>query len=109
MSCEMSGRLRIGVEVLGIAIMVWMLVVAWGHAHAQDIKTQLALHQQSLDMLLKPDGIIQQINQHLDNTDKNVAALNDLANKLVGGLIALGSLQTVNLCIAALSGRKARV
>lgn len=106
--CRTSRWMRIGVEVVGIAIMVWMLLIAWDHAHAQSVQQQVELHGYQLDTLLKTDGIVDQINDHLRNTDKAVAALNDLANKLVGGLIALGSLQTVNLCIAALTGKKAR-
>ena len=104
------------VAVASIGIIVWLLAIRL--ASGQQSRTPTAdwkarqdvgALQYKMDTLLGSDGsgsvsgTIKMINDHIHNTDLEEQADHDFINKLLGGLIGLGSLQAIVLVKDSLS------
>ena len=107
------------VAVARIGIIVWLLAIRM--ASGQQSRTPTAdwkarqdvgTLQYKMDTLLGPDGTggtagtIKMINDHIHNTDLQEQADHDFINKLLGGLIGLGSLQAIALGKDFFTGKK---
>jgi hypothetical protein len=107
------------VAVASIGIILWLLAIRM--ASGQQSRTPTAdwkaredvgTLQYKMDTLLGPDGTgsqsgaIKMINDHIHNTDIEEQADHDFIDKLLGGLIGLGSLQAIALAKDLFTGKK---
>ena len=109
MSQKLLCRAKITVEVIGLIIFLWLIFVGVDYGFSQEqLRTQVALQQQTLNTIVSQGGTLDQMNAHIRNTDENVLNLRDFMNKLLGGMYGLGGVQGLNLILSAITLKKAK-
>ena len=78
-------------------------------AFAQEqLRTQVALQQQTLNTIISQGGTLDQMNAHMRNTDEEVQNQRDFSNRLRGLMYGLGGVQGINLILSAVTLKKAK-
>jgi hypothetical protein len=104
MSQKLLCRAKVVVEVIGILFFLWLLCITVDDAFAQEqLRTQVALQQQTLNTIVSQGGTFDQMNAHMHNTDEEVQRQRDFSNRLRGLLYGLGGVQGLNLILASIT------
>ena len=108
MSQKVLCRAKVVLDVIGILFFLWLLCISVDKAFAQEqLRTQVALQQQTLNTIVSQGGTLDQMNAHMRNTDEEVQNQRDFSNRLRGLMYGLGGVQGINLILSAITLKKA--
>ena len=109
MSQKVLCRAKVVLDVIGILFFLWLLCISVNKAFAQEqLRTQVALQQQTLNTIISQGGTLDQMNAHMRNTDEEVQNQRDFSNRLRGLMYGLGGVQGINLILSAVTLKKAK-
>ena len=108
MSQKVLCRAKVVLDVIGILFFLWLLCIRVDKAFAQEqLRTQVALQQQTLNTIISQGGTLDQMNAHMRNTDEEVQNQRDFSNRLRGLMYGLGGVQGINSILSAITLKKA--